>query len=111
MTAATGRQERALELTREELWVAHHVLLDRLELERRAPVVTDSPPLAISRAFEKLDAGRYRLTRREHRYLRDELRQYAAAEETPARDRPIAERMLDKLERSATATSPPDLTP
>jgi hypothetical protein len=105
MTAATGRQERVLELTREELWVAHHVLLDRLELEAQAPTATDSPPLAIRRAFEKLDVGRYQLTRREHRYLRDELRQYAAAEETPTRDRPIAQRILEKLEWSTNTIS------
>ncbi|TYL37913.1 hypothetical protein CV102_14395 [Natronococcus pandeyae] len=98
MAPQSEHQERAFDLSREEQWVLHHTLLDRMESEVRSPADTDPPPLAVYRVFEKLEAGTHRFSQRERRCLRDELRQCVAAAETPDRDRPIAERLLVELE-------------
>ncbi|AGB38915.1 DUF7853 family protein [Natronococcus occultus] len=96
----TDRQETTLNLSRAQQWVLHHVLLDRLELEANAPAATDPPSPAVYRAFDKLDHGCVRFTRRERHRLCEAVRQYADAAETPERDRPIAERVLAELRDS-----------
>lgn len=103
MTAATEREEATLELSRAQRWVLHHVLLDRIELEAAAPAATEPLSPATRRAFKKLDDGCTRFTRRERRRLRDEVCRYAAATATPERDRPVAERVGEKLRRSLPA--------
>ncbi|MFC6768694.1 hypothetical protein [Natrinema soli] len=49
----------ALALPRDDLWVLHHVLLERLDAERTAPAPAsiDPPPLAVYRVFDTLEAG------------------------------------------------------
>ncbi len=105
MIPSSRHHESALDLSREEQWVLHHVILDRMELEARAPADTNPPPVAVYRVFEKLEAGTHRFSRCERQCLRDELDRYAEAADTPERDRPIAERLLDKLQRTESTSS------
>lgn len=111
MDDSNRQSEHALDLSRDEQWILHHVVLDRMELEAQAPADTDAPPVALYRVFEKLEAGTYRFSQREYDCLRDEVREYVECAETPERDRPVAERLLDELERSdprlSTVESPP----
>lgn len=100
MTTSSGHTEAVLELSREEQWMLHHVMLDRMELEARSPAETDPPPVAVYRVFEKLETGTHRFSRCERRCLRAELCQHAEAMDTPERDRPLATQILDKLRRA-----------
>lgn len=86
-----------LNLSREEQWVLHHVMLDRIELELHAPETTDPPSIAVYRVFEKLENGIHRFSQRERQCIKEELQQYADAAETPSQDRPIADRILTQL--------------
>jgi len=103
MDSQNAYNESTLGLSREEQWVLHHVMLDSIEMESRAPESTDPPSLAVYQVFEKLDTGTRRFTEHEHRCIRDELRRYADAEDTPDRDKPVAENILDQLERRKSA--------
>lgn len=105
MTLSSERQEHTIDLSREEQWVLHHVMLNRMELEVQAPADTDPPPIAVYRVFEKLEAGTHRFSQCERQCLRDELHQYVGAMETPERDRPVAEQLLDKLQESESVSS------
>lgn len=96
MTASTERQGLALALSREEQWLLHHVMVDRMELEARSPEA-DPPSVDVYRIFDKLEAGTHWFTRRECRRLRDELEGYVGARDTPERDRPTARAILDRL--------------
>lgn len=96
MTASTERRGLTLALSREEQWLLHHVMVDRMELDARSSG-TDTPSVDVYRVFDKLEAGTHRFTRRECRCLRDELEQYVEARDTPERDRPTAKRILDRL--------------
>lgn len=92
----------AFDLSREEQWVVHHVLLDRIEMELHAPESTDPPSPTVYRAFEKLEGDAARLSQSERECVRDELRRYVDADDTPERDRPVAKRVLWRLdERTA----------
>ena len=84
-------------LTREQRWVAHHVVLDRIELEAKAPGETGPPPIELFQVFEKLEAGEPRLTSSERRYLCRELCRYVDAVSTPQRDEPVARSLIDSL--------------
>lgn len=97
MAIQNAHQGRTLDLTREEQWVLHDVMLDRIEMELHAPTDTDPPSLAVYRVFDKLEAGLYRVSERERRCIKRELQQYAGARDTPTRDKPIAERILEDL--------------
>ncbi len=103
MDSQNAQNESTLGLSREEQWVLHHVMLDSIEMESRAPENADPPPLAVYQVFEKLDTGTRRFTGHERRCIRDELRRYADAENTPDRDKPIAKSILDRLERRKSA--------
>lgn len=94
MTASTERKGLSLTLTREEQWVLHHLMLDRMELEIPS-TEADPPSVDIYRVFDKLEAGTHWFTSRECRLLREELGRYAEARDTPDRDRPTARRLLD----------------
>ena len=85
-------------LTREQRWVAHHVMLDRIELEAKAPGDTEPPPMEVFEVFEKLEAGEPQFTSSERQYLCRELRRYADAVNTPERDEPVARSLLETLE-------------
>lgn len=86
------------QLSREEQWIAHHVMLDRIELEAKAPGDTDPPPLEVFRVFEKLEADHPRLTSSERRCLCRELRRYVEGVNTPERDESVARSLLEALE-------------
>lgn len=103
MTALPEQQGLTLSLSREEQWVVHHVMLDRMELEAQAPAETDPPPLDVYRIFEKLEGGIHWFSQRECQCLRNELSQYAEEKSTPDRDKPITEQILNQLQQ-------PDLT-
>lgn len=92
------REQLSLDLSREEQWVVHHVLLDRIESERQSPEDADPPSLAVFRAFEKLEAGTHRFSPSECRCLEDELRQYADADGIPDCDLAATKRVLKQIE-------------
>ena len=96
MTASTERQGLSLTLTREEEWVLHHLMLDRMELEARS-TEPDPPSVDIYRIFDKLEGDTHWFTSRECRLLREKLGRYAEARDTPDRDRPTARRLLERL--------------
>lgn len=101
MNVLNHRQAIRLDLSREEQWVLHHVLLDRIELETRAPADTDPPPLGVFQMFEKLDAHTdtemQQFTPGELRCLREELRQYATESNIPERDQDVVTRLLSRV--------------
>ncbi|WP_306053907.1 DUF7853 family protein [Natronococcus wangiae] len=105
MIPSSGRQERRINLSREEQWVLHHVMLDRMELEAQSPADTDPPSIAVYRVFEKLEAGTHQFSQSECQCLQDELRQYAEVVNTPKRDQPIADRLLDKFQQPESVSS------
>lgn len=100
MTASNRPYEYILDLSRDEQWILHHVMLDRIELEAQHPDDTEPPPFTVYRVFEKIEAGTHRFSRDEHQCLIDELNQYANSKHIPERDQPIVERLLNKLQRS-----------
>lgn len=97
MTLQNERRDITLDLSREEEWLIHHVILDRIELERRTPEDSEPPSLAVYRVFEKLEAGVHRFSPRERECLQDELQQYVDANETPERDRAVTRRVLEQI--------------
>jgi hypothetical protein len=97
MTNSNRHHEYSLGLSRDEQWILHHVMLDRIELEAQHPNDTDPPPFAVYRAFEKIEAGTHRFSWDEYQCLIDELHQYANSTHTPKRDQPIVEQLLNKL--------------
>lgn len=101
---ATEKTHRSLsdDLSREEQWVIHHALLERIEMELHAPGNADPPSLTVYRAFEKLEGDARRFSTCERRCVRGELRMYAARDDVPDRDATAAESALERLrERSA----------
>lgn len=64
--SATPHETRSvtLSLSLEEHWTLHHVLLDRIEQEKKAAESTgvEPPPVEVFQAFETLDAGETSLT-------------------------------------------------
>lgn len=107
MSVPTHRQVIHLDLSREEQWVLHHVLLDRIELEVQAPADTDPPPLGVFQVFEKLDTptntetATQQFTPCELQCLHEQLRQYAGESTIPAHDQDIAAQLLPRLAKSA----------
>ena len=73
------------------------MLLDRIELELHVPEGTEPPAVELFRAFEKVEAGTYRFTEDERECVEDELRRYADTGESPDRDAPVAERVVERL--------------
>ena len=98
MTVQNPREQTNFELSREEQWVLHHVLLDRIELEAKAPGETEPPPLEAFRLFEKLEAGELRFSSRERRCLCRELRRYVDAVTVPERDESVVRSLLETFE-------------
>ena len=86
-----------LDLSREEQWVIHHVMLNRIELELHAPETTDPPSITVYRVFEKPENSVHHFSEQEHQCIKAELQQYADAAETPSQDRPTARRILNRL--------------
>lgn len=103
MTASTKQQ--GLTLSREEQWVVHHVMLDRIELETEASTDTDPPPLSVYHIFEKVDSGIFQFSQRERQCLENELSQYAEAGDTPDRDKSTTDQILTKLQRTSPSIS------
>ncbi|RBI59920.1 hypothetical protein DMJ13_19650 [halophilic archaeon] len=101
MNVLNHRQAVCLALSREEQWVLHHVLLDRIELETRAPADTDPPPLGVFQVFEKLDAHTGTETQQfksgELWCVCEELRRYATESNIPERDQDIVTQLLRRI--------------
>ena len=97
MAAQNTHRDSAVELTREEQWVLHDVLLDRIEMELQLPAETDAPSLEVFRVFEKVESGSYRFSEEERQRIEEELRRYADARDTPERDVSVVERVVDRL--------------
>ena len=95
MTLRNTREQ--LTFSREQRWVAHHVMLDRIELEAKAPGETEPPPIEVFQVFEKLEADELRLTSSERQCLCSELRRYVDGVNTPERDESVARSLLDSL--------------
>lgn len=102
-----------LPLAPDELWTLHHVLLDRLESERRSPTTVEPPPIEVFDAFEKIEAGESDFTAREVRFVRAELRRYVAGPAGPPPDRAVAERVIDRITTALArrGSSQPSLSP
>lgn len=111
MTASTEEQGVTLNLSREEQWVIHHVMLDRMELEAQAPTDTDPPPLEVYRVFEKLETSIHWFSQREGKCLRTELSQYDEAIDTPDHDKPITEQILNQLRQPDSPINAVEPTP
>lgn len=82
-TPSKERETYTIALGREERWVVHHVLTDRLD-DR----IDDGerPPEWLLDLVSRIEAGEETLTGRQLRYLQDALRAYADSDGTPSRD-------------------------
>lgn len=98
MAAQNTHRDGALDLTREEQWVLHDVMLDRIEMELCVPKDAEPPAIEVFHVFEKLEAGTYQFSEAERQCIREELRRYANARDTPERDVSVIERVVDRLE-------------
>lgn len=100
-----------LRLSSAELWILHHVLLNRIELEERSPSTADPPPLEVFQAFDKLEAGEHLFTPTELRRMRTELRQYIKRTDGPGQDRQAARRVIDRITDTLALPLSPGLNP
>lgn len=100
-----------LRLSSAELWIVHHVLLERIELEQRSPSTTDPPPLEVFHAFEKLEAGEHLFTPSELRRMRRELRRYLERTGGAGADRQAAQQVIDHITDTLAAPVTPGLNP
>lgn len=100
-----------LRLSSAELWILHHVLLDRIELEQRSPATVDPPPLEVFQAFDKLEAGEHLFTPTELRRMRSELRRYLERTNGTGPDRVTARRVIDRITDTLAVPLSPGLSP
>lgn len=100
-----------LRLSSSELWILHHVLLDRIDLEQQSPSTADPPPLAVYHAFEKLEAGEHLFTPSELRRMRGELRRFLEQTEGASPDRAAARQVIDHITDTLAVPMSPGLTP
>ena len=93
-TPPQERETHTIALGREERWVVHHVLTDRLD-DR----IDDGerPPEWLFSLVERIEAGEETLTGRQVRHLHDALRAYAEADGTPPRDVELATTVAARL--------------
>lgn len=84
----------AVELTRPQRWVVHHVLTKRADdaIDDR-----ESPPRWLLEAVDTVESGGDTFTRRQARKLHDAVTAYADADETPERDRDHATAIARRL--------------
>ncbi|WP_290812255.1 hypothetical protein [Halovivax sp.] len=105
MARSSDQQDFSVDLSREEQWLLHHVLLDRVESALQAPAETDPPPVVVYRVFDELETGRHRFTESELAYLRTASGRYVEATGTPDRDRSVAFDLLERVHRTAAAVA------
>ena len=84
-------------LSRDEQWVAHHVVSNRLDDALEADETPPEWTLAVLETLEA-DGDTERLTRPQADRLYDELTTYVDGEETPKRDVSDGSTVLDRLE-------------
>ena len=84
----------AVELTRPQQWVVHHVLTKRAD---EAIDACESPPRWLLETVDTVESGGTTFTRRQARKLHDAVSSYAAADETPDRDREPANAVARRL--------------
>lgn len=83
-------------LSREERWVVHHLLADRID---EAADDSESPPEWALEAIETVEAdGPDAFTDRQIRRLREELDAYLEDSETPQRDVEHGATVLERVE-------------
>ncbi|MFC4987985.1 MULTISPECIES: hypothetical protein [Saliphagus] len=89
------RETYTIALDREERWVVHHVLTDRID-DR----IDDGerPPERLLDLVSRIEDGEKTLTGRQLRTLQDALRTYAGADGTPSRDVELASAVAARLE-------------
>ena len=92
---ATTTRTKAVELTDEQAWVLHDVLLERIDAERRDPEGVDPPALGVYQAFDALDSGQRHLTNCHS--LREELERAVTSGDLPPEDIRTAEQLIDRL--------------
>lgn len=99
MPARSSPGSITLQLTPEERWTLHHVLLHRIERETAADDATsiDPPRLAVFRAFETLDGGGSRFTVEELEAIEDLLAEYHHRTTWWEVERPRIERLLHRV--------------
>lgn len=97
MAARNTHRDGALDLTREEQWVLHDVMLDRVEMELHVPEDADPHAIEVLRILGKAEAGTYRFSEAERR-IKEELRRCASARDAPESDVPVVERVIDSIE-------------
>ena len=95
MTSPQETETHDVTLSREERWIAHHVLTTRAD-----DVLDDgeSPPEWILESFETLEEGGETFTRTQTRRLSDALLVYASEDATPEEDAALAASIVDRLE-------------
>lgn len=86
-----------LPLSPPQQWTLHHILLDRIELERRSPATVEPPPLPVFTAFEKIESGDSWFMPDELRSMRAELRWYLRRNVHGPPDRATVERLIDLI--------------
>ncbi|WP_246998839.1 hypothetical protein [Halosolutus gelatinilyticus] len=82
-------------LSREEQWVVHHVLSERVDA---ALDEDEAPPTWTLDLFETIEAGEKTLTGAQARHLYDELTAYVNRDETPSEDVVHGSSVLSRLE-------------
>jgi len=111
--SATSRSTDStpLSLAAADQWVLHHVLLDRIERARGNDGTPgeDAPPIALYRAFERLDAGTASFGADELAAMQNVLAAYQCATDEWELERAAIERLLREvstaLESGASAVA------
>lgn len=101
MSSTPQRSEtHVVDLTREQRWVVHHVLVTRADesLDRE-----EAPPEWLVDLLERIEADAETITDCQARKLADALSRYADAEATPDRDIALAIDVAADLEASLDA--------
>lgn len=101
--AQTEPEPIPFDLSRNEEWTIHHVILDRIEAEWRSEG-GNPPPITVYRVFDKVEAGTERFKPTELRSLREELASYRESGDVPERDARSVDELLERLD-TALSTS------
>ena len=90
-------ETRTVDLSREERWVVHHVLVG---IADEAVETGSAPPAWVADLVETIESNAKTITRRQATNLHDELTTYATDGETPDRDVEPALAVRDTLENA-----------
>lgn len=93
----TTTSPQVVDLTHEQAWVLHDVLLDRIEAEYHDPAAVEPPTLEVYQAFEAIDSGRTQLSISNCHGLADELERAIMSGSLSPADIRTAEQLIDRL--------------